>query len=227
MSRKSWAEREIELACKYENPNWDGKSFDYGCACYQSALKAYKILTKDGHSGMSFRITKNILIRLMNNLPLRPITDEDFVSPCSPNPEDKSSIQCSRMSSLYRNEAPNGKVTYTDVNRCYGIDIHNPNITYVSGEISKIINSLFPITMPYYPTVEKYKVYSEDFLTDRANGDYDTKGYFYCITPIGEKVEINRFFAEKSNHWVEISKEEYNQRKSIKLYPFKDEYNPK
>jgi hypothetical protein len=27
----NWAEKEIELACKHENPDWDGESFDYGC----------------------------------------------------------------------------------------------------------------------------------------------------------------------------------------------------
>ena len=78
MTTEEWAEREIEIACKKENPNWDGKSFDYGCACYQSALKAYKSLCEDGHSGTSFNITKNILIRLMEGLPLKPITDDDF-----------------------------------------------------------------------------------------------------------------------------------------------------
>ena len=65
MSLKEWAKREVEIACKKENPNWDGKSFDYGCACYQSALKAYQSLCEDEHSGMSFNITKNILIRLI------------------------------------------------------------------------------------------------------------------------------------------------------------------
>ena len=28
MSMTKWAEREIAAACKRENPNWDGKSFD-------------------------------------------------------------------------------------------------------------------------------------------------------------------------------------------------------
>ena len=30
MKLNEWAEKEIEIACKRENPNWDGKSFDYG-----------------------------------------------------------------------------------------------------------------------------------------------------------------------------------------------------
>lgn len=34
MSMSDWAENEVKLACKKENPNWDGKSFDYGCGYY-------------------------------------------------------------------------------------------------------------------------------------------------------------------------------------------------
>ena len=227
-----WARKEIELACKHENPNWDGKEFDYGCACYQSALKAYESLMQDEHSGTSFGFTKNILIRLMEGLPLRPITDDDFIATaensiynkeCLEEKGLKSCVQCSRMSSLFRDETIDGKVIYTDINRYYCIDIHNPNLTYSCGDASKILNELFPITMPYYPITAKYKFYTEDFLTDKANGDYDTKGFLYCITPQGERIEINRFFGEINKQWVEISKEQYEERKKVKLYPFADE----
>ena len=78
MGMYEWAQREVELACKKENPEWDGESFDYGCSCYQSALKAYKSLLEDGHSGYSFSVTKNILNKLMDGRPLTPITEDDF-----------------------------------------------------------------------------------------------------------------------------------------------------
>ena len=70
MSMTDWAEYEVKLACKKENPDWDGESFDYGCSCYQSALKAYKSIMEDDHSGFSYSITKNILKRLLDELPL-------------------------------------------------------------------------------------------------------------------------------------------------------------
>ena len=60
MMMKTWAEREVELACKRENPDRKEGEFDYGCACYESALKAYKSLMEDGHSGFSIGITKHI-----------------------------------------------------------------------------------------------------------------------------------------------------------------------
>ena len=30
MSLKDWAKKEVEVACKRENPNWDGASFGSG-----------------------------------------------------------------------------------------------------------------------------------------------------------------------------------------------------
>ena len=59
-------------------------------------------------------------------------------------------------------------------------------------------------------------------MTDKKNGDFDTIGVFYALkTENGEqkKIEINRFFREPKDNeklihgWVEISKEEYMQRK--------------
>ena len=41
-----WAEQEIEIACKHENPDFLSGEWDYGCACYDSALKAFKSLWK-------------------------------------------------------------------------------------------------------------------------------------------------------------------------------------
>ena len=87
---------------------------------------------------------------------------------------------------------------------------------------------MFPITMPYMPG-KPIKVYCEDFLTDKKNGDFDTVGVFYALKeengePI--RIEINRFFRESFENekeseefpvYVEISKEEYDSRKAIKL----------
>ena len=70
MSMQTWAEKEIEIACKRERKASGVKNddWDYSCACYDSALKAYKSLMSDGHSGFSIGLTKHILNRLMVNL---------------------------------------------------------------------------------------------------------------------------------------------------------------
>lgn len=214
MATKDWAENEVRNICKKINPNFElGKEhFDYDCSCYESALKAFKSLCDDGHSGCSFGFTKNILIRLMNSLPLSPITEEDFGdSPTGinyPNDGDKE-YQCKRMSPLFKNVYKDGTISYSDISRYYCINIENPSDTYYT---KTPIDELFPITLPYYPTVEKYKFYTQTFLTDKRNGDYDTKAFLYVITPEGEKVEVNKFYAEINKEWKEISEEEYNER---------------
>ena len=214
MTTKDWAENEVRNICKKIDPNFElGKEhFDYDCSCYESALKAFKSLCDDGHSGYTFITTKNILIRLMNRLPLSPITEEDFDdSPTAinhPNDGDKE-YQCKRMLPLFKNIYKDGTISYSDISRHYCINIENPSDIYYT---KTPIDELFPITLPYYPTVEKYKFYTQTFLTDKRNGDYDTKAFLYVITPEGEKVEVNKFYAEINKEWKEISEEEYNER---------------
>ena len=42
MSLLDWAKNEIEIACKKERSSAPNDEFDYGCACYESALKAFE-----------------------------------------------------------------------------------------------------------------------------------------------------------------------------------------
>ena len=216
-----WAERECRIVCGIENPNYDFDSndFDYGCSCYKSALKAYKSLMEDGHSGASFGFTKNILIRLMEGQPLTPITDEDFFEGenlgCLESDEYlkerglKSHIQCPRISSLFRKETLDGKVTYHDVDRSYFVDIENPSNTYLTDD--SFLDEMFPITMPYVPQKEKYKIYAQEFLTDKKNGDFDTRGLIYMITPSGERMDLNLYYTEIDGKWTQIMKAQYDE----------------
>lgn len=220
MSMYDWAEQECRIACKKENPNFnfDGEDFDYGCSCYKSALKAYKSLAEDGHSGMSFSFTRDILERLMRHEPLTPITDDDFKGgSLIYSDEDlasmglKSEIQCPRMSSLFRKETIDGKVTYCDVNRAYSVNVETPSDTFSCGRETNIVDEMFPIKMPYLPEKEEYKVYVQTFLTDKKNGDFDTQGILYLTTPEGKRIDINRYYTEKAGKMVEISKDEYDE----------------
>ena len=150
----NWARKEIEIARKKEG---NGP----GCACYKSALRAFESLCEDHHSGLSIKITQNILNTLLNGQPLTPIEDVDGIW-----------------------------------EKC---------------------------TMPYIPG-KPIKVYCEDFLTDKKNGDFDTVGVFYALKTENdkqEKIEINRFFREPENDendaWVEICKKEYDERKKAAI----------
>lgn len=224
-SMLDWAKREVEIACKKENPNRKEGEFDYGCACYESALKAFESLCEDGHSGLSIKMTQAILVRLLNGQPLMPIEDTDDIwdiRPCL-SKDGLKIYKCKRMGSLFKNIYDNGTVRYDDVNRSYCVDIHDPDITYRFGLVDRIIDEMFPITMPYMPG-DPIKVYCEDFLSDKKNAFFDTVGVFYALkTENGrqEKIEINRFFKEPEGNkdgsedgkLIEISKEEYYERK--------------
>ena len=218
-----WAYREVELARKSEREDSGTKDcdWDYGCACYESALKAFKSLTKDDHTGFSIGLTQNILNRLIDGKPLTPIIDTpdawNDISDMSGLKDEEVIYQCKRMGSLFKYVYADGTIKYRDINSHYCIDISNKS-TYHSGLVQKIIDETFPITMPYWPT-SPIKVYCQDLLTDRRNGDFDTVAVFYAIKPDGERVEINRFFKEGGEDWDEITAEEYEQRKELELIP--------
>lgn len=206
---EKWAEEEIRLACK--------KADDYGRACYKSAMRACKILLNDDHSGFSIHLTKNILNRLINVQPLTPIEDVpevwNDISMWKSEEGIVEKYQCKRMSSLFKDIYDDGTVKLTDVDRVSCINIDNPISTWHCRLGDDIVDELFPIEMPYYPTNDPYKLYMEDFLLDPENGDYDTQGFFYLITPDGDRVEVNKFYKEQDGEWVEIGVEEYNDRK--------------
>lgn len=221
MTVTEWARKEVELACKKENPNWDGKSFDYGCSCYGSALKAFETLMNDGHSGYSFNATKNILKRLLDCNPLTPITDDDFPGRDKDNSKNtykadmglKTSIQCPRKSSLFREEDLNGNVTYHEVDRSYCKNIEFPDDTFTSS-MDRIVDEIAPITMPYYGESGKWIVYVSTFLCDKTHGDYDRHSVEKVESPDGKIYDIQRYWREdKSGKMVECTKEEYEYDK--------------
>lgn len=222
----SWSEKEASIACKLERAENDdpyGDEWDYGCSCYDSALKAFKSLMEDGHSGFSIGATKHILNRMIDGKPLTPIEDTDDVwndISMYRGEEGYKYYQCKRMSALFKYVYADGSVKYMDIDRYHCVDINNGS-TYHCRLAHDIVDKLYPITMPYYPGAP-IKVYCEDFLVDPKNGDFDTKGIFYLDLPDVERVEINEFYREPRkgepsiNGWKRITGLEYAIRKLIK-----------
>ena len=106
-----WAAREVALASKKERESSEDKDdWDYGVACYESALRAYRSLERDGHSGMSIQITKSILNRLIDGKCLTPIEDDpDIWTKVEFGENDPiQHFQCKRMSSLFKDVAEDG-----------------------------------------------------------------------------------------------------------------------
>lgn len=219
MSMSEWAKREVEIACKRENPDYRPGEFDYGCSCYESALKAYMSLMEDEHSGMSFSFTAGILKRLLESKPLTQIDDvPEAWGPGSTYGDDGvTHYQCKRMSSLFKDVYPDGTVKYNDVGRYYCVEAGS-GITYHCGLESRLVDEMYPITMPYYPPLGHYVVTTRELLTDRKHGDFDTKAVLSIKTPEGVVEPVNRYFAEGGKAWREISFEEWCEREAADRY---------
>lgn len=216
----SWAAKEVELACQKEKEaSEDSDEWDYGVACYESALRAYECLCRDGHSGFSIQITKSILNRLIDGKCLTPIEDTPDIWNEVDNGKGVKKYQCKRMSSLFKEVASDGTATYKDVNRVYCVNIDAPDISYTNGLATRLVDKLFPITMPYLPAGKKFKVVREEFLVDEKNGDYDTLAFLWIETPDGKKVEVNRYFKESDSTegFTPIDKAEYEERKAKRV----------
>lgn len=222
MSMKDWAKNEVKLACEREKriaiEKGEPELAEYAINCYKSALKAYNSLLKDGHSGYSIGITKALLNRLIDGRPLTTLED---------GPDEWADrldglYQHKRMGSLFKDVHEDGSISFSDTNRVDAVCVDNPNICWRSGLTRRIVDEMFPITMPY-AAEDYFRVYSDDCLTDRKNGDFDTVAIFYIEkkSPAGtEKIKINRYFrsAEEGEEetypgWIEISRTTYNRRK--------------
>lgn len=220
MNLKEWAKKEIVIA--REKAEKDGEGFDeYIEGCYNSALKAFESLIEDGHSGMSVGITQQILNRLIETKPLTPIEDSgDIWNDISSYQKLREGVcvqyQCKRMPSLFKEICVDGTINYSDCDLFHCVDINKPNCTYNSGLVYKVLKDIFPITMPYYPG-PPIRVFCEDFLTDKKNGDFDTVGIFHAIKPDGEKISINKYFKGTDDGWDEIDLTEYVERKTCKI----------
>lgn len=212
----NWAEKEIELAIASEKEAANGTNdWEYGAACYESALRAYKSLVDDGHSGYSIHFTKSILNRLIDGRCLTPIEDEaDIWNEITQLDDGTKEYQCKRMSSLFKKVDSDGETEYRDIDRVVCVNINRPEHTFYNGVATRLIDKIFPITMPYLPLSKTYKVFTEEFLFDPKGGDYDTIAYLYILLPSGQKLELNRYFKDgEDGQMVPIEKEEYEDRK--------------
>lgn len=224
MSMLEWAKNEIAIASKRERGDKPEDEWDYGCACYASALRAFESLLGDGHSGMSIGFTKNILNRLIDGKPLTPIENvEDEWEYRRTDSDGVKTYQCKRMSSLFKKVAHDGTVIYSDVDRYYCTTNTDPNIRWYNGFVAKIYNEMYPITFPYMPSSRPDVIVCEELLTDRKNGDFDTIAILYIIRANMGRVEVNRYFKENEVSFTEISPEEYTERKKLHENRIKNE----
>jgi hypothetical protein len=209
-----WARQEVQLA-KAELKRNKNDEAQYMIACYDSALRAYEKLMKDGHSGTSFVITRGILENLMHEIPLMPLEDTEIMWNHAYDHENEVTFQHKRMPSLFKMVNKNtGIIRFSDNDR---ILCKNPVDTssafFHNSFITRIIDGMFPIEFPYMPTQKKYIAYVTDFLMDPANDDFDTMNLVSVKLPTGEVRPINLYYKEENGRWSLITQDEWIGRK--------------
>ena len=158
MTMTEFMEKEIEI--------YKQKHYSFQGRCADTALKAYMLIKESGHSDLGSGIVVDLLTRMLKELPLTPITDEDFPDAIVLIGGDgylrdhnlEYSIPCRRMDSLYKEKTLDGKVSYTDTNRFVCYDEKDPKFAYICNKGERVVDKMFPITMPYYPPTKKYVV---------------------------------------------------------------------
>ena len=207
-----WAENEINIAM---NSHKDKEMDGYMKDCYKSALKAYRSLEEDGHSGASIQCTRYILDRLIQRLPLTPITEDDFKDEDGNLIKDEDAlvngtIQCPRYTSLFRYEEADGMVRYRDLNQ-YAFKISG-----CGGEWSGRCNFYErenPITLPYFPANGHATIYVEEYSKDmkKTSDWHDVRHIFKVKEVDGSIRDVDVWEVEENNSYKEIGKQELGE----------------
>lgn len=194
---RRWAKNEIEIV----KGNVPGEIK----ALYDNALKLFnKLESLSGGDSFNKGVIMNALNRLSTGKVLSAITEEDEFEIVSDGIE-----KCKRLPSLLR-ITKDGKITYSDCRRAYGIDMDS-GLKYADGITTSIADYYYPIELPYMPSDRRIEVYTTEYSTSEEVAYNRVKVHF--IRKDEESVDVNRYFKLPENEdddWVEITESEYN-----------------
>lgn len=215
MNVMDWAREQCRL---YTLNCYDPDEQKYRQSCCESALKALQSLVDDGHSGMSFYITKDILTTLMNARPLVKIEDKPdmwiYTEVRRYGKEKTAKVYYHKYyNPLIKYVVDDGTAIFSNINRviCRPAESPNAGASFTNGFITKVVDSLFPITFPYDPTDTLTACVSE-YLTDPQNGDFDTM-VLECVIPKHGATRLLDFaYKQSPDGWVKIDHAELTDR---------------
>lgn len=211
MNTYDWAKNELKLAreneikqCKKETDYQPGNE-DYGLMCYDAAERLLDVFEEQGHSGYSAIVVCSIFERLVKGKPLTPVTDEEdqWRKAYTFKKDPVKSYQHKRMSSLFKYVAPDGTVSYYDIDRIRAYDQNSSNFS--TTHVNDIVSEYFPIKFPYIG--EEIKVRLNDFDNiETVFGLVDARHIIDATKNGIEHVFIDRYFMRSKDDykWKEI-----------------------
>lgn len=213
MNTYEWAKHELNLArkneiaqCKKEGDYHPGDE-DYGLMCYDAAEQLLNVFEEQGHSGYSAMVVCSIFEHLVKGKPLTFIKDEEdqWYNAYTTEKFSEKRYQHKRMSSLFKHVAPDGTVSYYDIDRIRIYDQNGSPFSFSTHHIDNIVSEYFPIKFPYIG--EEIKVRINDFDDiETANGLVDVRHVIDAIKNGIDHVFIDRYFmrAKDDYKWKEI-----------------------
>lgn len=211
--------KEVEYAIECERKEAiednDFTFVDYFIECYHSALRAYETMAADGHSGMSWGLTRQIFSRLAEGKPLKNLNSyeddpEEWKEQSHWVVADSIVLTNTRYPSLTYRVSLRNEAIYRDIDRWVFEEIDNPHTTWNIGLLANYLDEKFPIKFPYAPQTIHVRI--EELLTDPAHGDYDAQRIIDFVDPeTGEVVKVDACFAlsDEEDKMVEVSKKKW------------------
>lgn len=209
--------QEVEYAIECEREGAikddDFAFLNYAIECYRSALRAYETMAADGHSGMSWGLTRQIFNRLAEGKPLKKLNSyddrpEEWEERSNWTFADVIVFGNTRYPSLSYRVSLRDEASYHDIDRWVFEEIDNPHVSWNIGFLANYLDEKFPIQFPYNPTTIRVRI--EELLTDPAHGDYDAQRIIDFVDPeTGETIKVDACFAETDGVWQEIGKKKW------------------
>ena len=205
--------------------------YERACKCGNSVTKEalddavamFKAVFSKHQSKQHLVLVKGLLNRMTSGLPLSPITMEDFDNTEASLSRGELKHTCSRYESLTATKKSDGTdFTYSDSRRVEFhdqslinqeesssiVDILHSRANYPSIAL-KLVDDLFPITLPYMPG-DKYEVFGSSYSFRLAEGEPDLVEIDFIKTPNGQLVKVDQYYRKtRDGKYVEVDFENF------------------
>ena len=202
------------------------EEYERACECgnkvtkeaLDDAVSMFKIVFSKPKSKQHLVLVKGLLNRLTRGLPLTPITMDDFDNTVASEIRGELKHTCARYEGLTATKNSDGTgFTYSDSKRVVFydqslikqdesssiIDILHSRANYPSIAL-KLVDDLFPITLPYTPG-DKYEVFGSSYSFKLAEGEPDLVEIDFVKTPNGQLVKVDQYYRKtRDGKYVEV-----------------------
>jgi hypothetical protein len=213
---------EYERACKYGN-SVTKEALD-------DAVSMFKVLFSKHQSKQHLVLVKGLLNRMTSGLPLSPITMEDFDNTVASEIRGELKHTCARYEALTATKKSEGtEFTYSDSKRVVFydqslinqeetssiVDILHSRANYPSIAL-KLVDDLFPITLPYMPG-DTYEVFGSSYSFKLAKGgEPDLVEIDFIKTPNGQLVKVDQYYRKtRDGKYVEVDLENFKHYRTF------------